>query len=336
MKNKTYVSTKCFTFFCFFGLLLISQGIQGAYTVVQGKVMDKRDVPTLSAQEHYGNGIREFQEENWRGAIDQFRKVAACFPDSPFGGDALYYLAVSYYHFGDYEYANKKLTLYLQRPDSAKHFEDVMRHKLAVAKHYAGGARKHLLGTDQLPQWLPAQKDALEIFDEVIAVMGHHEIAAEALYAKGQLLRTQQEFRESVESFQSLIKRFPKYELVPETFLAISQTYAEQAVDEKHNPDILPLAELNIQKFREAFPRDPLIEQAKAHLVSIQEFTAQGLLETAEFYERISKPEASIIYYTTAIRRFPETYVAQVCRKKLEDRGEDLVALGLEKKDSSL
>ncbi len=43
----------------------------------------------------------------------------------------------------------------------------------------------------------------------------------------------------------------------------------------------------------------------------------QRLYETAQFYERTDKAQASVIYYQNAITQFPDTKVADRCRNRL-------------------
>lgn len=158
---------------------------------------------------------------------------------------------------------------------------------------------------------------ALKIYDEVIAALPSNDLAARALYAKGCLHWQIKEYRRAIEDFQLVIRRFPKHELAPESYVAISSIFVDQSQTEFQNPDILSFAEINLRRFKQEFPREQRIVDVEQDLASIKEFYAQGLYDTGRFYERIHKPCASIIYYKNAIKQFPDTNVAKCARERL-------------------
>jgi outer membrane protein assembly factor BamD (BamD/ComL family) len=143
-------------------------------------------------------------------------------------------------------------------------------------------------------------------------------LAAKALYSKGSLQWDEKQYRQSVDSFQMLIKRFPKHELAPESYVAISKIFVEQSGTEFQNPDILAFAQINLRKFKSDFPREERLGEVENDLLSIKEYFAKNLYDTGQFYERTDKPRAAAIYYQNAIQQFPETQIAQKCQSRLE------------------
>jgi outer membrane protein assembly factor BamD (BamD/ComL family) len=281
--------------------------------------VDRRDVATLSVQEHYEAGVEALKVENWKEATAQFRVVSASFPDTPFGKEATYYLGVAYTRVKEYEFANENLNLYLHEHPNGKHFEKCLEYKLHIADAFRQGARRHLFGLERLPKWLPAHKTALSIYDEVIDLAPAHSLAAKALYTKSQFLVSLRRYVEAVDAAQTFIHRFPKHELLPDAFLAISDAYLRHCEEERNNPDLLPLAKINLKRFKLQLPREDKTSIAEERLQEMREVYASGLFETGKFYEKIGKPSASVIYYLTALRKFPETNVAGDCKDRLVD-----------------
>ncbi len=169
-----------------------------------------------------------------------------------------------------------------------------------------------------MPKWASGRTLALKIYDEVIASLASHDLAAQAIYAKGKLHWQLQLYRPAIEDYQLLIKRFPKHELVPDAYVAISNIYLELSEFELQNPDILTFSEMNLKKFKHAFPREERIAEVEQDLESIQEIYANGLYETGRFYERTSNPEAAVIYYQNAIKQFPETHIAECAKQRIK------------------
>jgi outer membrane protein assembly factor BamD (BamD/ComL family) len=299
-------------------ILGYSASIQAAFTIKNGWIVDAAEVATLSVQEHFSLGLRAMESAHWQEAAKQFRIVSVNFSSTPYGQEANYYLGIAYFYLEEYDFADESFTQYLKAVNNPKFFQETVEYKFAIAEKFKNGAKRRFFGTRKLPKWASGQSNALKIYDEVVATVPSHEMAAKALAAKGRLLWSLKEYREAVDAFQLVIKRFPKHELAPECYLLITKVYLEQCKHEFQNPDLLAFAEINLRKFKHDFPREEHLKEAEADVMAIKEVYAQGLYDTGQFYERISRPRASVIYYQSAINQFPDTMIANLCRQRLE------------------
>lgn len=290
---------------------------QGMYTLRKGHIVNLNDVSTLPVQDHFCLGIDAIEREDWMEASRQFGIVSKNFPTTPYGQEAFYYLGVVEYNLGEYDFANEAFSQYLKVHNNPQFFQKTIEYKYAIAERFKEGARRHLLGTKRLPKWASSTSLALKIYDEVIAAMPCHEMAVQALYSKACFLWEMKEYRESVEAFQTIIRRFPKHEMAPECYVLISEIYCDQSLVEFQNPDILAFAQINFKKFLRDFPKDERVAKVEQDVLAIKEIYAKGLYKTAQFYERKNKPDASIIYYQSAIDQFPETEIARRCKRRL-------------------
>lgn len=310
---KKYLFASLFLLFSF-----SSPVLHAAYIFRNGTLVDVKDAATLSLQEHYNSGIEALKKKNWPDAVQQFRIVTINFPDAEITQEAFYFLGVAYYNTKDVDLANKNLTIYLQKQKNPKHFESAFRYKLAIAEAFKNGAKKHLFNQEKLPQWFSAKEEAIKIFDEIANSLPHHDIAAKALFSKADLERVESNFKGSIETYQLLIKRFPKTDLASQCYVKIAEVALEQCQVEFNNPDILSLAQINLKKMNAEFPRaTSQIQKAKTCLYEMNEVYAKGLYETGMLYERKKHPKASILYYKEAISEFPETKVADQCRTRI-------------------
>lgn len=302
----------------FLACTLVATQADAAYVLKGYKLVDADDVATLPIEEHFNLGKKAIDASQWQEATRQFRKVTGSAPNSPYAAEAYYYLGVAYMKQGELDFANDAFSDYLRSKNNPRFFQEAVSYKCAIADQFASGARKRVLGTKKLPKWASGTTLALKIYDEVIAALPSHDIAARALYAKGTLNWQLKKYRDSVEAFQMVIKRFPKNELAPESYVAISKVYLEQSGREFQNPDVLAFAEINLRRFKQDFPREERVAQVAADLLAIKEIYAKGLYDTGQFYERIHQPKASVIYYHNVIKQFPETKIADLSRKRLE------------------
>jgi outer membrane protein assembly factor BamD (BamD/ComL family) len=307
----------------FLSALLLPMTLFGGYSHVSGKWSPDRYVPLYSVQEHYDRGYQELYKNNWDEALVNFMVITYHYQESPFYHDAIFYSGICYYFKADFDLANKQFDRYLALGSKLKHFEKVFEFKLEIANCYAKGNKKHLFGFERLPKWAPAKGNALSLFDEIIAALPGKDIAAQALYNKADLLKIRRQYHESIEALQTLSRRFPKHPLAAESYLRISEIYLDQSHLESQNPDLIALAQVNIQRFVKSFPSDEHVEQAKKNLYAMQEVYAQSLYDTGRFYERKKKPNASSIYYEDTIRKYPATKAAAKSEERLAKLGFD-------------
>ena len=292
--------------------------LQAAITFRDGKIMDARFVATQSAQEHYQAGLQAIECQQWYDAVTQFQIIVHSYPEATFAKDAFYYLGVAYFYLQDYDLADQNLSTYLEVQSHPKNFREVIYYKFAIAEKFSQGARRHLFGVEKFPKWMPSREYALGLFDQVVTALPNDEIAAKALYAKANLLQQMGLYAESIESYQAVIKRFPKSPMAPESYVAIADVYLLQSETKSHDPDLLDLAQINLKRFRQDFPGDDRVEEVEDKLLSMQEWSAQALVDTGKFYERTRHPQASVLYYKTVIHNFPQTRAAEYAERRLE------------------
>jgi len=272
----------------------------------------------INVHQYYSKMIDHYQNEDWQKLSWKCQDLITDFPTSPFAREALYYLGVAHYKLGELEYANMAFSDYLKEELTPKFFDQVIRYKFEIARGFDEGARVHLFGRQKMPKWLPAYDEALEIYDEVITTLPRDDLAAQSLYRKGVILLRMEEYKKSIEAFQTLIRRFPKHPLSPDGYVGISEVYLTECDQEFPDANKLDLAEINLRKFRYHFPSEPRIAEAEKKLLGMKERLANDLLEIAEFYERTKKEKAAAIYYATIIKKYPETKAANKSEKRLK------------------
>jgi outer membrane protein assembly factor BamD (BamD/ComL family) len=267
----------------------------------------------------FNNYLQEaLADQDWWGVIDYADILAYHFPSSPFVQETAYLMGYSYFQMGQYEHANDSLSAYLNHSSSHSHFEEAIQMKFEIAEAYHNGKRKRLFGSHKMPAWLPAKEDAIQIYDEVISTVPHTELAAKSLLSKADIQEEFEDYKPAVETLTQLIRRFPKDEAAAEAYLRINKVYLSQCKNTSLDLDLLDLSGVNLRKFRLAFPREPRLEEAEKVVAETEELFAQNLYETGRFFERTSKPSASVIYYNKVISKYPTTKAAASAKEKLD------------------
>jgi outer membrane protein assembly factor BamD (BamD/ComL family) len=299
MRKKFLLLTSLF-------LTCASLSLDAGIIIKGGKIYDSDDVATGTLEEHYKLAQEAYSQQDWKEAAKQYNILAINFLPCDMTKDAYFYSGVSYFNMEEYEFGNLQFTNYIKSQNNPKYYEEAIRYKYMIAEAFRNGAKRHIMGYKMLPSWLSASEMSLPC----------HDLAAQALFSKACLHWSEDDYREAVDTFQTLIKRFPKNELAPESYLSINRVYLEQSQREFQNPDILELAQLNARKFARDFPGEERLQEANADVLAIKEVYATGLYETGQFYERKGKPQASILYYKKAIEKFPDTEISEKCKQR--------------------
>lgn len=304
--------------FAIFLALLFPMLSHGALSLQDGKLVEREEIATDSVQEHFSRILTLYEAEDWKPLSKEALIVIKNFEGTPFARESTYFLGVAYFNLADYEMANLQFTEYLTKQATPKYFEEAIQYKFEIAENFRTGARKHLMGFKSMPKWVPANSDALAIYEEVITALPHHELAAHSLYGKAQILSKQQDYRAAIEAYQTLIRRFPKHPLSIESYIGIGQVYLAQCQGEYPDPDYLDLAELNLRKFRQSFPTEEKLSVAMESFVEMQSYFASDLYDTARFYERTGKWGAAKIYYKKILASYPDCTFAENSKGRLE------------------
>jgi len=255
---------------------------------------------------------------DWWAAIDYAQMISYHFPQSPFAQETAFLIGEAYYKMGQLEIANERFTSYLSHSASPKHFEEAIHYKFEIAEAFRNGVKKPLFGSHKLPKIVSGEEDALAIYDEVITGLPHDDLAAKAMLGKAEIQMRFEDYKPGLETLDLLIRRFPKHDLAAQGFLEKSRAYLSQCKEKSPDPALLDLAEVNIRKFKLAFPREGRIADAEKDFSEMEEIFAQHLMETGRFFQKTKKVPASIIYYSKVLSKYPQTKAALEAKERLE------------------
>ncbi|MDE3055770.1 MAG: outer membrane protein assembly factor BamD [Verrucomicrobiota bacterium] len=266
----------------------------------------------------YTHVLQEALENHeWSRAVGYAKEISTSYGKSPFAAEIPYILGEAYFHLEEWDKANESLSDYLTKAASPKHFEDALNYRFQIAEKFREGAKKPLFGVSWLPRLLSGEEDALSIYEDLITSMPHEQIAAQALLGKAEIQARWEEYKPSLETLDLLIRRFPKHDLAAEAFLQKGHIYAAQ-LQERNDPALLDLAEMNLKKFRLAFPREGRVEWVEKEFKEMRESFAGYLMETAAFFEKTKKIPASILYYSKIVSQYPETESSGIAKERLD------------------
>ena len=298
-------------------LIVLASPLFGAYTIKEGKLISVEKFLLSSPQEHYSSMLSADEKKEWKRLQAEAELILHHFSETPFYQEALFFLGKSYFNQQEYEQANKNLSSYLKKQTALTHFSEAIELKFLIAEEFRKGAKKHLMGWEVLPKWIPAYEEALSLYEEVIGALPNDALAAQALFGKASLEFLDGEWEKAIESNSSLIRRFPHHSLTKEAYLQIGKIYLLECQETYPDANFLDLAEINFKKFTQDFPSDEKLQEAENMLQEMREIYAKSFYEIARFFERTKKTKASLIYYSKIIKQYPKTKCAELSKERL-------------------
>ena len=271
-------------------------------------------------QDSYDQALAAYQQKSWKEVVLHAKEVldTATADGSPYLPDLTFFAAVAYFHTEDYDLANTYFSAFLTKYATPKFFEEAVVYKYKIGEKFENGAKKHMFGSEKMPKWVAAWEEAYALYDEVINTLPRHEVAALALFRKGGMLWKEEKYKESVEAYQTLIRRFPKHPLTPDSYILIGEIYLEESQREFPDRDLLEQARINYKRFVADFPGEKRVVEGENKLRAMVDAYAKDLWESAAFFEKKGKISAAFLYYQSIVQRYPESKYAEQALKSLD------------------
>jgi len=285
--------------------------------LINNAFSDSEHNQETSVQDYYSLLKMSYEDRDFVALFNYCDIIIDEFANTPFVDDARYFKALGYYQASDLSLANEGFTSYLKLSDTPNHFEEALNYKFKIAERYRKGALRRMFRMKKSPKIAPAKEDAIEIYDEIISSLPYHDLSARSLYGKGLIQILFEDYRDAIETFQVLVKRFPKHECSIDAYIEIAKTYQIQCKQKNLNPEMIALSELNLKRFNDQFPGEDRVKDVEKLVLEIKELFAKNLFRTGKFFERRKKKDAAIIYYKKIIVSFPKTETAQLCQQRL-------------------
>lgn len=291
----------------FLSLVLTVCTAHADYIWKNGKLIDFKKQPWMSMQEHYNIMMKASDDKKWLDLIENGVVIINHFQNSPFVDETRFLVAKAFLEINDFSRAHDALGQYLTYSVTPKHYEEVMQMKLSLAKAFEDGEIKNLVGLPGIPHWVDARKEAVELYDEVASALPTSFLAEQAIIGKAGLEIKLKDYRVAIATCESFLRKYSKSSLAPEAFDKIGFCQLQLIKNEFLDPDLLSLAEINVNKFKEIYPAHPKLEEIQSNLIQMKELFAKNMLTTAYYYKKVKMKGASQFYLNKIVELYPET-----------------------------
>jgi len=274
--------------------------------------------PLGTSHAYFTSAMCEIEQKKYDAARSLLLCIEQDFPCSKDAENSCFWLGVVEFERGHIEHADEYFGKYLRTSSEQIHFQRALEYRYFIAERLAYGQKVRPLKIRSFPRILSGEETAIEILEDITNTVQTHDLSARSYYLKGYLYWKNLRYRDSIENYQSLIKKFPKHELAADAHLAILYAWKCIAVREPYNPDTLQLASISFEEFRASFPSSSGLIEGEEILESMKEVFARALVRTGRYYLRRGKPGATKVYFERTVALYPQTKWANYASSCLE------------------
>ncbi len=266
-----------------------------------------------SAPEQLDWAMSFYNAKDYRGAVREFRKLLRYYKDTAPGGEAQYFLAMSYRQLGNFNRAfDEYKKLAADFPASGRINEAIAAEfglgEIFLGKEFERDGKKETI-------YKPAK--AAEIFKEVRNQAPFGEFGDRAQFNLAAALMKTKRFREAKDELERLIGEYPESALLPDARFQLAVCWEKLSPGAAYAQDQTRKAAAEYAEASKSTTDPGRVEAAQRALKDLEEKQAESAFNVARFYEIQGKKPAAMLYYQEIVNKYPGSRWAERARERL-------------------
>ncbi|MDD5614440.1 MAG: tetratricopeptide repeat protein, partial [Candidatus Omnitrophica bacterium] len=273
------------------------------WTPETGKWINPKNYVRDTPEEQFNLGYKQYQDGDFKQAIESFRKLARYYDKSKYAPEAQFYIGQAYERLGKYYNA---FTAYQKIIDSYPYtarVDEVIALEYKIGNLYFVRNNADRVLSERM-SFLDDNMRAIEIFKKVIENSPYGEYAPTAQYKLGLVYKRIGDYPNAEEAFKNLITGYPTSKLVSDAIVQLAQVASKRESKVAYSQEGTEVA---IQRLKELSSYGDMPEEGEEILARLQERKAESLYETAKFYEKQKKYSSAVVYYEEIVKSYPNT-----------------------------
>jgi outer membrane assembly lipoprotein YfiO len=277
----------------------------------------------------YKAALKLFEEEKYKEAYREFKKLLVNYPDAKEAAEGQYYLGrcleamdKPYEAFLAYQ---KVIDSY---PNSQR-INEVVEREYNIGEYFLNREHKKVLGVSVYDF---VDHPAIEIFKRIVDKVPYSQYAPRAQYKMGMVLMELGRYDEARDAFQKLIDNYGDSEWASPAKYQLALATASAFPGAEYDSTYLQEATERLDEFIEDHPEAKISSQAKEQLNTLRNSEAKKNFDIGQFYEKQNKYRSALIYYKKVVDNFPDSDHYAIALERIEDL-EELAEEGITKKE---
>ena len=264
----------------------------------------------------YKQALKSFEEEKFKDAYQEFKKLLVHYPDAQEAAQAQYYLARCLEKLDKHYEAFKEYQKLIDSYPNSQRIGEVVEREYNIGEYFLNREHKKWLG---MSLYDFVEHPSIEIFRNIVSKIPYSEYAPRAQYKVGTILVQLGRYEEAREAFQKVIDNYSDSEwAAPAKYqLALATSMASPGVD--YDSTYLKEAAGRLDEFIKSYPEAKISRQAEEQLKILRNREAKKTFDTGQFYANQEKYESSIIYYKEVVNSYPDSDYYNLAVEEIEE-----------------
>jgi len=277
----------------------------------------------------YKQALKLFEEEKFKNAYQEFKKLLVHYPDAKEAAEAQYYLARCLEKFDKPYDAFLEYQKLIDSYPNSQRINEVVEREYHIGEYFLNREHKEWLG---LSLYDFVEHPSIEIFARIVNKVPYSEYAPRAQYKLGMILFQLGRYEESREAFQKVIDNYSDSEwAAPAKYqLALATSKAFPGAD--YDSSYLQEATSRLDEFIKDYPEAKISSEAEGHLKVLRNKEAKKAFDTGQFYENQDQYKSGIIYYKKVAKNYPDSNHYDLAVERVEEL-EELVRKNITKSE---
>lgn len=298
----------------FLCLINISSYATWVYTPSTGKWTNPKYETKKTASLQWDHAVQYEKQRDFKKAAKAYIKLYKKFPTNDKAPYSLYNAAQCYEKSNHFMKAFETYQLIVDQYPSYSDLKNVVSNQFKIANLFLEGKRKRFL---KIPT-LKAYDKAAEYFKKVVENMPFADFSPQSKFNHGLSLEKLDKFLEAIEIYKELIDVYANSPLVVEANFRIAESAYQQSHSEDYDQEATDTAMIYYKRFIDLYPDSSQINISQQRMQELKIRKINGIMNTAEYYEKKSKYNAAKMYYQKIVDLYPGTSYENLAISKIE------------------
>ena len=313
MNRKIVVSAIIFVFF-----VVLSSPPGLAYwmwTRESGKWVNAKYAAKDTAEEQFCWAEEFFNADNYKRAIDEYRKILKKFPGSPYAARAQLVIGLSYYAMNKFDQAFEAYQKVIDNYPHSNFIKEALELEEKLAQDFFKKSSASQFMTPQHRLYNKAGK----IYQQIVDNFPFQLRAPELQYKAAWTYYKAGNFEKAIDACEKIKKNYPESIWASESCFMIGLIYWEQSPREQdYYQDATNKAVESFQSFIKNYPENTKIKEAQEYLCNLKDRQGKYLLNIGDYYYKSEGSlRAASIYYKKLAENFSATPWGEKARGRL-------------------
>ena len=277
----------------------------------------------------YKHALKYFEEDKFKEAYEEFKKLLINYPDAKEAAEAQYYLARCLEKFDKPYDAFLEYQKLIDSYPNSQRINEVVEREYNIGEYFLNREHKEWLG---LSLYDFVEHPSIQIFGGIVHKVPYSEYAPRAQYKLGMILFQLGRYEESREAFQKVIDSYSDSEwATPAKYqLALATSRAFPGAD--YDSSYLQEATSRLDEFIKEHPEANISSEAEDQLEILRNKEARKIFDTGQFYENQDQYNSGVIYYKKVVKNYPDSDYYDLAVERIEEL-EELVRKNITKNE---